>query len=86
MNTVSISSASIRHRSDRAERIGSALAGITAVLIDDDKRHDGSYSDPPLSPVTRGNLYEALLALSDSLEDLAGYIDQLGSRQRESEA
>lgn len=88
MKKVNVTPTAIKHRADKAERIGSALAGVTTVLIQDDTHRQEGREDErgPLDPVTRGNLFEALLALSDQSTDLANFIDQLGHAKQEGQS
>lgn len=76
MNTVSNTPTAIKHRADTAARIGSALAGITTVLLDDEIER-GEGRPPRMTNFTRGNLFEALMALSAQATDLADSIDYL---------
>lgn len=85
MNTVSNTPTAIKHRADAAARIGSALAGITTVLLDDEiERCEGR--PPRMTNFTRGNLFEALMALSDQATDLADSIDQLARHKQEGQS
>ncbi|MGQ7244424.1 hypothetical protein ACUN9V_13320 [Salinicola sp. V024] len=76
MNTVTLTPTAIKHRADAAARIGSALAGITTVLQNDEIER-GEGRSGLVDAFTRGNLFEALMSLSDQATDLADSIDYL---------
>ncbi|KAA0017140.1 hypothetical protein F0A16_14135 [Salinicola corii] len=85
MKMVSITPTAIKHRADTAARIGSALAGITTVLHNDEMERDEGR--PALvDNFTRGNLFEALLALSDQATDLADSIAYLSQNEQEGQS